>query len=311
MIFKQFAPLRNEAAAGDGGGGAAVMAGFSSDSAPAANAAAGDGSAAAAGVDPAAAAAPADWAATEEFLSDARFQGKDLTKFLGKSQGDIVESYMNLEAFKGTPPAAVQIPNAETTPEGITAYRSANGIPETAEGYEMTMPEQMPDGVSINDASMASYKESFLKHNLSPAQAQGIMEDHLALAGSDAGQQLKAMDEAHKTNVANLRNEWGASYDSNLANAHLAVQSLTEATGEAIDPSLTNNPAFVKYMAHVHSMTAESSSSPHSSTPTGNHTMAEAKALMNDMDGAYWNEHDPGHAEAVNVVRSAQANQRT
>ena len=243
-------------------------------------------------------------------LSSGDFEGMDLTKFIGTTGPEILKSYVHLEKHKGTPPPAVQIPNAETTPEGITAYRSANGIPETAEGYEMTMPEEMPEGVSINDESMAGYKASFLKHNLSPAQAQGIMEDHLALAGSDAGNQMKALDEAHKTNVANLRNEWGNSYDSNLANAHLAVQQLTEATGEAIDPSLTNNPAFVKYMAHVHSLTAESSSSPHGGAPTGNHTMAEAKALMGDLNSAYWNEHDPGHKDAVNVVRSAQANQR-
>jgi hypothetical protein len=137
------------------------------------------------------------------------------------------------------------------------------------------------------------------------------MDDHLALAGADAGNQMKALEEAHKTNVADLRNEWGDKYESNLGNAQLAVTAFEDATGQSVDASLANNPAFVKFMAHAHELTAESTSTPTGRPPAGNHTMADAKALMSDLDSAYWNESDPGHAEAVNVVRSAQANQRS
>lgn len=74
----------------------------------------------------------------------------------------------------------VQALTKDSTPEEIAAYRKANGIPETFDGYEINLP----DGIVLgdNDKPIA---DAFLKiaheHNLPPNAVNAIISSHLQL----------------------------------------------------------------------------------------------------------------------------------
>lgn len=116
------------------------------------------------------------------------------------------------------------------------------GRPETAEGYELPVPE----GDSGEFADAASGKMHEL--GLSKSQAQGIAEWYNTQQSQMLEQFNQQREQQATENVAAIRKEWGNNFDANVAVANKAISAYLapEAIQALRDSGLGSNPHFVK-----------------------------------------------------------------
>lgn len=137
----------------------------------------------------------------------------------------------------------------------VTEFRKAWGIPEKPEDYEFPAPPEDAD-TEENRAAVEKWQGVFHKHNISKEAAQDILKEY----GEDiiAGQtQLADLDKQFAdATEAEIRKDWGDSYDENKAFANQAVNEMFGDTLEDVQQIQTidgkyilDHPAFVKAFA--------------------------------------------------------------
>jgi hypothetical protein len=159
-----------------------------------------------------------DW--REQFIPK-DIEGRDklvqgLTKF--KTPVDLAKSYGALQAKLSQ--GGVRVPGANATPDELSAYQKAIGVPEAADGYKLNRPQGVPEA---KDAE-AAFAQAAHKAGLSQAQLDGVLGYYWGLQRSaaeaasaqeqEATQKIEAAREA--TGKA-LDETWGYSKENNLA----------------------------------------------------------------------------------------------
>ncbi|WP_312836636.1 hypothetical protein [Pantoea sp.] len=125
--------------------------------------------------------------------------------------------------------------------EGWGGVWSKLGKPESAEGYELPLPE------GDSGEFMKTSAEWMHKANLTKSQAQALAGEWNAYQAQQAEQQSQAIEKQQTEHVAAVRKEWGQNFDANLAIANKALS--TFASPEVIkmlqDSGQSSNPLFV------------------------------------------------------------------
>jgi hypothetical protein len=141
------------------------------------------------------------------------------------------------------------------TPEQVTEYRKAHGIPEAVEGYY----EKMPNGIVFGDDDRTVFSGYFgqvlLEHNIPPKVAHGLMAAYNKMQ-QDYGRDAAENDQVHLNEAREaLRETWGADYkvNNNVLTQHLAAmpKDVQAALAEARMPDgrkVLNNPEFLRYL---------------------------------------------------------------
>ncbi len=162
--------------------------------------------------DPAAGGQETHWGATlpEDLRGD-----PFVTKY--KTVEEAIRGGINANKMIGN---SVRFPDANATPEQKAEFdsrvRKHYGIPDKAEGYEISLPD-IP-GVKFDEGALGNFKQLFLKHGISPAAAQELVVAH----GEFTAQQRQATLQSFATGLQDLKKEWGeATFQRrvNLANA--------------------------------------------------------------------------------------------
>lgn len=116
----------------------------------------------------------------------------------------------------------VKLPGAEAKPEEIAAFRSALGIPEAPEGYQLK-PEALPPGVEIDPEVFADFAKVAHASNLTPAQVE-------TLAAWQANLELKSAEKATAEHAAylaaqkqELQTKWGPKAPEKMMQAQRAA----------------------------------------------------------------------------------------
>lgn len=140
----------------------------------------------------------------------------------------------------------LEIPNESTPDEVRQEFRSRNGIPIEADGYNPTLPEGMEDQLP---AIKERWAEAWHKAELTPNQVQILMGQYLELAGSD-GEAAEALTEANRINSLEeaknlLFQEWGNDFDRNKDMARRIAQSGTH----PLNPDKINDPDIALFLA--------------------------------------------------------------
>jgi hypothetical protein len=198
-----------------GGGGAA-----GGDDAPAGgNDAASAGEGGGTGGEGGAAAAP-DWYAnvSEKAGEGETASNRDWLASKGFKELDaLVKSYREAEATIRNG-GRVKVPGENAKPDEVAAYRSAIGVPEAADAYEIKGPE----GVPLNDALLNPLRESALKHGAPKGVFEGLVSDFIQLQLDQANEEATRQD--------GLAAEWvkgqGAKADEQIAHVNTAARSL-------------------------------------------------------------------------------------
>lgn len=217
-----------------------------------------------------------------------------------KSVGDLVKSVVRL---RGSGP---KYPGDQATPEDISRFREAAQVPADAKGYGLTPPENLPEGVTWDQATADHLAEIAHKHHI-PAPALKALaaaqaEVEAGRAKVAAENQAKALQEAQNT----LVNEWRGDYDANLSMVRHTTGRLAEAAG--IDPAdaslaaMSNNPAFAKLIMQVVKNTGEGGVR----TPAGTGDLRSARQradeIMKGTDTQWGKAYQEGDTKAMEVV---------
>ena len=217
-----------------------------------------------------------------------------LEKF--KTLPDVLKSYSYLEKKIGT--KGVILPTEKSTPEEVSAYRRALGIPETVEGYELR-PEKLPEGMTWNDEVGRQFAEIAHEHGV-PAKAMRALAERFAVWQEGT---LKAAMDDHEVRVQRgteqLQREWGGRFDANINKA------VTVANRIGLDPRSPglSDPAVVKALVKFSDMVSESrfvGGDPHTGMQGG---MERARDIMTNADNPLYERYQRGEAEAVRAVR--------
>lgn len=143
------------------------------------------------------------------------------------------------------------------TPEQISEYRTARGIPEKPEAYL----EKLPNGLVIGEDDKPIF-ESLAKKlhegNADPKTVHGIVEWYNNFRQEAQAEQAEA-DTAHKAEVEDaLRAEWGADYRANVNHVKAFLDSAPEGVADRIanardseGRALLNDPKVLRWLTQT------------------------------------------------------------
>lgn len=145
-----------------------------------------------------------------------------------KSPADVYKSYRGVETLVGRDPSSLfVVPRADDAP-GFRAAMSRLGMPETADKYDIPVPEG-------TDPAYGNWaRDTFHKLGLTASQAKQLTEANNTFAASQQVEQQKAYERSVTTDKASLLAEWRGGYERMMSSAQTAVAALGF-TGEMVD----------------------------------------------------------------------------
>jgi hypothetical protein len=98
---------------------------------------------------------------------------KDLSTLLRKTVNASRKISAHGEAIKKATEGMIKIPGEGATPEEVVAYRKAQGVPETPDGYALTIPENDKEGF---EAIAKEVKAAAHEAGIAPSKLAGVWE---------------------------------------------------------------------------------------------------------------------------------------
>ncbi len=218
-----------------------------------------------------------------------------------KAFRDLRTTYDSRDTKKDPSPDLPENP----TPEQLSAYRKAKGIPETADDYQIAAPE----GVELSDddrAVIADFAKAMHSKNM-PADVVREMSVWFFDYQDTIAQ--KQAENAYKTRTdteERLRQEWGPDYRANVnLMSNVLQEHLGTTAGEFLSTTLSDgsrlgdNETFIRMMAEISRKIGGStadlySSDVHTSGQSLEARKTELMRMMNDPDPQvrkkYWGE---------------------
>jgi hypothetical protein len=223
-----------------------------------------------------------------------------------KNPGDLLKSYVHL---RQTGPS---YPDATATPDQVERFRQLANVPANPEGYNLALPEQLPEGVSFNADLAAEFAKIAHQHHVPAPALRALMDKQLAIAANEAGQHAQAIAKAQEEARSSLISEWKGDYTANLS----TVRHLTERFGEAagIDEGavkeLSNNPAFARIMHQVAKLTREDTVSAPAGFGDLRSAAERADAIMQGKDPQWSERYANGDVAAYQLVTKLLADSK-
>jgi hypothetical protein len=144
-----------------------------------------------------------------------------LKKFEKADLQTFAKSYIELDKLRNDR-SGVKPLTPESTPEDITAYRQAFGIPEKADEYQFSdaTMQTFPEAVTPTQADLSGFRELAHQIHLTPAQLNEIMTWY----GTDTAKKWEALtqqqDQANSATWETMRKKYGAQAEPLVMMAH-------------------------------------------------------------------------------------------
>lgn len=233
---------------------------------------------------------------SEEFRND-----PNISKFTEIDA--LAKSYINATRMIGQDKVAV--PNENSTDDQWNEVYGKLGRPESADKYKL---EVKSETAPLDEGAIKQFAENAHQLGLNNKQAQGILEFYKnSMEGSV--QQARIDTETAQANAeAELRKEWGRSYEDNIKKAGAVAKANMNAeilNMELKDGTrLGDHPAVIKGFANIANILSEDKlvSTDSESVDQGTDYNAEISKIVNDRDGPYWNKSHPDHDKVVQQV---------
>ena len=233
---------------------------------------------------------------SEEFRND-----PNISKFTEIDA--LAKSYINATRMIGQDKVAV--PNENSTEDQWNEVYGKLGRPESADKYKL---EVKSETAPLDEGAIKQFAENAHQLGLNNKQAQGILEFYKnSMEGSV--QQARVDTETAQANAeAELRKEWGRSYEDNIKKAGAVAKANMNAeilNMELKDGTrLGDHPAVIKGFANIANILSEDKlvSTDSESVDQSTDYQAEISKIVNDRDGPYWNKSHPDHDKIVQQV---------
>lgn len=236
------------------------------------------------------------WAGKEGKLNDGwadhlpeelKPQAEQVASLVAKYGGSIpqlLKGALNLQTVAGR---KIGAPGADWTPEHVAEYRTAHGVPEAADKYDLTPADgALPEGVVWNPEVFSGLKDWAHKNHV-PASA--VKEVTGVLAGIDRARQqaaIQMIQEADTKTIEDLKKEFGASnYDQSINDGQRAAKFFGLETDPNKNP-IANHPEFIKAMARVAKHMGESKLSTIASSGASDQPGKMRAAAIMDRNGS-------------------------
>jgi hypothetical protein len=192
-------------------------------------------------------------------LPGVRDEFKSLPNFKDyKDINGLLSSHIALEKKLGT---AINVPGPDATDEERSAFFNKIGRPETPDKYtfnakeivEKTLGKDFP----VNEPFLNMARAAFHQHGLNDTQGKALVEMFVGAQKAE----LDAIQAGIDKDVGELKQEWGHAFDSKVALATRAVETLAADCPRLAkwfeDPRNGSNPAMIELMAYLGTVMGE------------------------------------------------------
>ena len=217
----------------------------------------------------------------------------------------LASSYVNLQSHLGRDKIAKPV----TDSDWDDVYEFL-GRPESADKYEIELPEGLPDEIAsqFNDETLSSFKQEAHKLGLNAEQVKRLVAWHAGNMSNQHEAYKGIIDQSMEQGESALRQEWGRAYDQNLG---FARKAFVEYGGDALaakmeSSGLGNDPDVLKAFANIAktTMADKDLAGPSSGTRmalTPEEARSEASTIMSHP--AYTDKRHPEHNSMVKKVQ--------
>ena len=198
-----------------------------------------------------------------------------------------------------------KIPLPKTDEERNELYTKL-GRPETADKYEVTIPNDMEHFMPKEDISQ--FKNVAHKIGLNNEQVNALMEFQVSATKNAMDNQGNVLNQEKEQSTEALKKEWGYEYDKNVRAAQRALNVYGDNELQKLlsETSAGNNPAVIKFLATIGKEVTEDMAQ-----NTTNNRLAtspldakeEINNVMADSKHAYFDPSHPNHNIAVEKMR--------
>ena len=185
-------------------------------------------------------------------LPDAYKQHEGFAQFKEPS-----EAWAKFDTLLKAEGSMVTIPGEGAKPEEVSAFYSKLGRPENVDGYKITKPADLPEGVPYDPAIEAEFKKFAHAQNLTAAQAESPYGWYYGLAKNGHASEQARLEKAQGEAIDKLKTDWGAKFDGNKEIAIRAFKTFgNEETAALLDKQidgvkLGDHPAFIKWFHSI------------------------------------------------------------
>jgi len=178
-----------------------------------------------------------------------------------KSMSALVKVHETLERLNSTG-SKVALPSEHASDEEWAHFYSRLGRPESAEGYEIALPEQIEKAGVLSKESLSDFREVAHKAGLTPKQASAIADYYFKEAQEGLAGVAQSQEQEMAAVVQDLEKDFGPrgspKWKREIALAEHGARALG-IDNETLQktPSLANNPVFIRAMRKVAAMTGE------------------------------------------------------
>jgi len=242
-----------------------------------------------------------DWRAS---LSEDIRENPSFSKF--KDVNGLAASYVNLQSHLGRDKIAKPV----TDSDWDDVYEFL-GRPESADAYEVSLPDGLPDEVAaqFTEQRLSAFKQEAHRLGLNANQVKSLV----AWQAGNVSEQHEAykgiIDQSIEQGEIALKAEWGRAYNQNVKFAHQAfAQYGGEQLAAKMEASgLGNDPVVLKAFANIAktTMADKDLAGPSSGTQmalTPEEARAEASTIMSHP--AYTDKRHPEHNSMVKKVQA-------
>ncbi len=153
-----------------------------------------------------------------------------------KSNDDLWKQMGDAQGLIGKRPAGV--PEADASPEDWDKFYNSTGRPESAEGYEFSDIEGLPENVDLTPHTN-KFAEIAHKHGLSQKQADAVRQEWLAHEMTTMGQKNESLD---KDFDEITKKHFGETFEADQKSALDMVEKYVPEELRPALASLENNP---------------------------------------------------------------------
>jgi hypothetical protein len=166
----------------------------------------------------------------------------DLTGFLGKygTRADALKAIPHLQKLALGKAGLKPLP-ADATPEARAAFNAeiakVLGVPDKPEGYGITKPDNLPEGMTWDDKSVSGFLALAKEHNVTPSAAKAIIAYQQQLTAAQLAASKEQGAQAVATAVAEMKAELppGADWAAHVAQVDRGVATASRISGIPVE----------------------------------------------------------------------------
>jgi hypothetical protein len=184
-----------------------------------------------------------------------------VTEFEGKvkeSDGKVTDLTKRLEN-------AVFMPGKDAKPEEVNAFYQKIGRPENQDGYKITKPADLPEGIAYDPAIETEFKKFAFEKGLSAAQAESLYGWYYQLVKNGYDNEQANTAKVREETINKLKTDWGQNFEPNKELAIRAFKAFGKDDAAAFltkkvdGVALGDHPAFLKLFHEIGSKIAPDS----------------------------------------------------